>query len=224
METIIQDLRYAFRVLVRKPGFTVVAVMALALGIGANSAIFSVVNAVLLHSLPYKDPDRLVIIYHTYPKLNLPNAGMAAPSYIYARDNNTAFENVATGMQWEVNLTGEGEPERLQGVALSANFFPTLGVEPAYGRGFTTDEDQPGKNTVVVLSHGIWQRRFGGDKNVIGKDIVLDGQSHTVVGIMPTIVWLWPSSTRSLPITFLSPPKRRCQKPWLKTTTVFFPG
>jgi putative ABC transport system permease protein len=186
MEALIQDLRYAFRVLIRKPGFTVVAVIALALGIGANSAIFSVVNTVLFHSLPYKDPDRLVIIYHTYPKLNLPNAGVAAPSYIFFRDNNKAFEQVGTAMQWQVNLTGEGEPEKLQGTAISSNFFSTLGVEPAYGRSFSTDEDQPGKNKVVIISHGLWQRRFGGDKSVLGKDIVLDGESHPIVGIMPS--------------------------------------
>jgi putative ABC transport system permease protein len=185
METLLQDLRYAFRVLLRKPGFTAIAVIALALGIGANSAVFSVVNAVLLDSLPYKEPGRLVMVYHTYPKLNLPNAGLAAPSYVYFRDNNNSFEQFATTMQWQVNLTGEGEPERLMGAAVSANFFPTLGVEPEHGRSFTADQDQPGNNRVVILSHGFWQRRFGGDLSIIGKDIVLDGQSHNVIGIMP---------------------------------------
>jgi predicted permease len=185
METLLHDIRYGLRTMRKSPGFTAVAVIALALGIGANTAIFSVVNALLLKPLPYKDAERLVMIWHTYPKLNLDQASVSAPSYIEYRDMTSSFEEVATATQWSVNLTGVGEPERLQGARISYNLFSTLGVLPVIGRSFFPEEDQPGKNRVVVLSHGLWQRQFGGDPGLVGQTITLDGNSYDVVGIMP---------------------------------------
>ena len=185
MDTLIHDVRYGLRTMRKNPGFTAVAVIALALGIGANTAIFSVVNALLLKSLPYKNAERLVLIWHTYPQLKLDQASVSAPSYIEYRDMTSSFDEVATATQWSVNLTGVGEPERLQGARVSWNLFSTLGVQPVAGRSFFAEEDQPGKNRVVVLSYGLWQRRFGGDPTLVGRTITLDGTSYDVVGIMP---------------------------------------
>ena len=184
METFLQDLRYGARMLLKQPGFTVVAVIALALGIGANTAIFSVVNAILLRPLNYKDSERLVQINHNYPKLDL-KASVSGAGYTHYRDNCAAFETVGAASPWPVNLTETGDPERLQGMAVSHTFLPMLGIEPARGRVFTAEEDQPGLNRVVVLSDALWQRRFGGDPNLVGHTIKLNGESYTVIGVMP---------------------------------------
>src|SRR5919202_778427 len=143
MTTFWQDVRYAARVLWKSPGFTAVALLAVALGGGANTAIFSVVNAVLLKPLNYKDSGRLVLVNHNYPKLDL-KASVSAAGYAYYRDNAKSFSNVAAGTGWAVNLTGEGEPERLQGIAVTTNLFKTLGAEAAQGRTFTDEEGQVG--------------------------------------------------------------------------------
>jgi putative ABC transport system permease protein len=203
MDTFIQDLRYAFRVLIKKPGFLAVAVIALALGIGANSAIFSVVNSVLLHSLPYKDADRLVFIWHSYPKLNLLQASVSAPSYVEYRDKTESFEQVAAGTGWQVNLTGITEPERLRGATVTANFFPAVGVEPIRGRVFSAEEDRPGNDKVVLISHGLWQRRFGGREDILNQTITLDDQSHTIIGILPPQFQFWGGDVDAVkPIAF----------------------
>ncbi|MGH9945552.1 MAG: ABC transporter permease, partial [Pyrinomonadaceae bacterium] len=178
MNTLWQDVRYAARMLWKNPAFTAVAVVALALGVGANTAIFSVVNAILLKPLAYKDPQQLVLINHNYPKIDL-KASVSVPGYAHYRDNAKSFSGVAAITFWNVNLTGDGEPERLQGQVVSANTFPLLGAEAAQGRTFTAEEDQPGRNRVVVLSHGLWQRRFGGYPKVVGKDINLNGEPYT---------------------------------------------
>jgi len=184
LETILQDLRYGVRVLLKNPGFTAVAVITLALGIGANSAIFSVVNAVLLRPLAYKDPERLVLINHNYQKLNL-KASVSAPGYAYYRDHAQSFSAVAAVTGWFVNLTGAGEPERLQGLLVSPNLFPMLGAEAARGRVLLEEEGQIGRNKVVVLSDAFWQRRFGGDPSVVGRALTLNGEPYTIVGVMP---------------------------------------
>src|SRR5215813_9625315 len=184
MQTLLQDLRYGFRTLMRKPGFTIVAVIALALGIGANTAIFSVVNSILLRPLAYKDPERLVTINHDYPKINL-KASVSAIGYTYYRDNAKSFESMAAITGGSFNLTGGGDPEQLNGARITYNFFSALGAKARLGRVFLPEEDQPGKNKVVVLSHGFWQRRFGGDPGIVNKTITLNDESHTVVGIMP---------------------------------------
>jgi putative ABC transport system permease protein len=184
METLFQDLRYGVRMLLKQPGFTVVAVVALALGIGANTAIFSVVNAILLRPFNYKDSERLVQINHNYPKLDL-KASVSASGYTHYREHGESFEEVSAGTGWPVNLTDAGEPERLQGMAVTHTFFPTLGVEAARGRVFSSEEDQPGHNRVVVLTDGLWKRRFGSDPGLVGNTIRLNGENYTVIGIMP---------------------------------------
>jgi predicted permease len=183
MNTLSQDLRYAARVLLKSPGFTVVAVLAVALGIGANSAIFSVVNAVLLKPLAYKDPGQLILINHNYKKIDL-KASVSAPGYIYYRDNAKSFSDVSAFTGLNVNMTGEGEPERLQGMSVTSNLFQTLGAQAAKGRTFLGEENQEGHEKVVVLSDAFWHRRFGG-VDVLGKNITLNGEPYTVVGIMP---------------------------------------
>jgi len=184
METLLQDLRYGARMLLKQPGFTVVAVIALALGIGVNTAIFSVVNAILLRPLNYKDSDRLVQINHNYPKLDL-KASVSASGYTHYRDHCDSFEAVGAASFWPVNLTETGDPERLQGMTVTHTFLPMLGIEPARGRVFTAEEDQPGNNRVVVLSDGLWRRRFAGDPNLVGNTIKLNGENYTVIGVMP---------------------------------------
>src|SRR5215210_6199540 len=159
MRTFWQDVRFAARMLRKSPGFTAVAVAALALGVGANTAIFSVVNAVLLRPLPYKDPSQLVLINHNYRKIDL-KASVSVPGYVHYRDNAKSFSGVAAVSGWSANLTGDGEPERLVGQAVTPNIFPVLGADAARGRTFTEDEAQPGGHKVVVLSDGLWRRRF----------------------------------------------------------------
>src|SRR5919199_3000180 len=155
MRTLWQDIRYAARVLWKSPGFTAVAVIAVALGVGANTAIFSVVNAVLLRPLNYKDPGQLVLINHNYRKIDL-KASVSAPGYAFYRDNAKSFTDVAAFTSANVNLTGEGEPERLEGVAVTDNLFHTVGVDAAQGRAFTPEDTQGAGQRVVVISDGFW--------------------------------------------------------------------
>ena len=172
--------------LIKRPGFTAVAVLALALGIGANTAIFSVVNAVLLRPLPFKDPERLVMVWeHNRPRgrtMNVINPG----NFLDWREQSSVFEQMAAFYDTQLNLTGEGaSPEEAPAQVVTVNLFSLLGVNAELGRTFIDEEGQEGRDHVAILSHGLWQRRFGGDRNVIGKTIMLDGQSHTVVGVMP---------------------------------------
>jgi putative ABC transport system permease protein len=184
MEKLWHDLRYAIRMLKRSPGFAAVAIVTIALGIAANTAIFSVVKAILIEPLAYKDSDRLVVLNHYYAKVAL-DSSMSAPGYAYYRDNNRVFENMAAFTGGGINLTGSGEPERLNGGRVSASFFETLGVTPIIGRVFTAGEDRPGNNLVVVLSYGLWQSRFGGDPGILGKTLQLNSRAFTVIGITP---------------------------------------
>jgi putative ABC transport system permease protein len=198
-----QDLRFGVRMLLKNPGFTVIAIIALALGIGANTAIFSVVNAVLLRPLPYKNPERLVMVWEDNSKQGFPRDTPAAPNYLDWRDQNHVFEGMAAMVDISVNLTGTGEPERIDGRRVSGSLFELLGVQPQLGRIFRSEEDQLGANGVVVLSHGLWQRRFGGDPDVVGKPINLNGKSFTVVGVMPR-TYQFPTRTDQfwIPIAF----------------------
>lgn len=182
-----QDLRYGLRMLMRSPSFTVIAVLALALGIGANSAIFSVVNTVLLRPLPYKNPDALMMVWEEATHMGFPLNTPSPANFIDWRDQNTVFEGIAAMAHRSFNLTGVGEPERFDGRRVSANLFTILGVAPVLGRTFRPEEDQPGSR-VVILSYGVWQRRFGGDPNIIGRALNLDGESYSVVGVMPGMV------------------------------------
>jgi len=201
----IQDLRYAVRLQRKNPGFTIVALIALALGIGANTAIFSVVNTVLLRPLPYKDPQRLVMVWEDASKHGYPRDTPAAANFVDWRDQSTVFEGMAAIADESFNLIGTGEPERIEGRRVNANLFSLLGVEPQLGRTFTPEEDQPGANRVALLSYALWQRRFGGDNAIVGKTLNLNGETHTIVGVMPAR-FQFPSSDDDLwvPIAFTS--------------------
>ena len=179
----IQDLRFAFRMLFKHKAVTVIAVLTLALGIGANTAIFSVVNAVLLNPLPYKQPDRLVSLWESVPKQG--RSRVAPANFHDWKKQNTVFEDVAAFGRNSLTLTGDGEPEQLVGARVSSGYFAVVGVDPIIGRSFTAEEYEPGKGRVVILGHNLWQRRYGGDRNIINRDITLDGTPYTVVGVMP---------------------------------------
>ena len=186
MSGVLQDVRYALRQLRRSPGFTAVAVLTLALGIGANTAIFSIFNATLLRPLPYKDPGRIVILWSTIPRWGFSGPGSLTDSdYVQSQQQNQVFDQIAAFRGQTSNLTGRGIPERLTGSAATASLFPLLGVPPELGRVFSAEEQLPGRENVVLLSHGLWARRFGSDPDIVGKPITLDGKSFTVRGVMP---------------------------------------
>ncbi len=186
METLWQDLRYGVRLLRRNKSFTAIAVLALALGIGANSAIFSVVNSVLFRPLPYSDPQRLTMIWENHLERGGPEREWASPADLKDwREYPQSFEHVAGLLGWGPTLTGRDEPEDLQGAAISYDTFEMLGITPALGRSFSEDDDRPGAERVVVLSHQLWQRRFSSDPAIAGKGLMLGGQSYTVAGVMP---------------------------------------
>jgi putative ABC transport system permease protein len=186
MTTLLQDVRYGVRMMRKRPGFTAVVVLTLALGMGANTAIFSVVNAVLLRPLPYRNAERLVWVAGNV-RGGTNRASVSPPDYVDYRAQNTVFEEFAasTSVPVPVNLTGAGEPERLTGSLVTANYFRAFGVAPALGRAFGPDEERAGPAPVAVLSDGLWRRRFGGDPSVVGKTVALDGKAVTVVGIAP---------------------------------------
>ncbi|HEX7315085.1 MAG TPA: ABC transporter permease [Pyrinomonadaceae bacterium] len=186
MRTLLQDVRYAVRTLLKSPGFAVVAVLALGLGIGANTAIFSVVKAVLLSPLPYPEPERLVWVREMNPGSDIMDEPSSGPNFNDWRTQARSFEGVAAfGYAGGTITEGDREPERVSGMSTSANFFQVVGVAPALGRGFLPEEEATGKNRVVVISHGLWQRRFGGDPQVIGRQINITGNVHTIVGVAP---------------------------------------
>jgi predicted permease len=179
LETFLEDIRFGARMLAKNPGFTIVAVLTLALGIGANAAIFSVVDAVLLRPLAYKDADRLVTILH-----NGDNP-VAVANYIDWRDQSSSFEAMGAADYWSANLSGIDSPEHILGLSVTQSLLTLLGVEPLLGRLFVAGEDQKGAEHEVILSYGLWQRRFAGDSKVVGKVITLDGEPYTVLGVMP---------------------------------------
>ena len=185
MNTLWQDLRYGSRMLLKKPGFTLIAVVTLALGIGATTAVFTVVNAVLLRPLPYAEPDRIMALS---PDLGSSSFGGTSESkFVFWRENSDSFDGVAAtaGIGSGVNLSGGDEPDFVTGVRVSADFFRVLGIHPAAGRGFTPEEDSPGGERVVILTDGLWRRHFGGDPALLGKTVAINGKDYTAVGIMP---------------------------------------
>ncbi|MFL6275047.1 MAG: ABC transporter permease [Blastocatellia bacterium] len=184
METLWQDLRYGARALAKKRGFTVVAILSLAIGIGANSAIFSVTNALLLRPLPYKDADRLVILWNRSPGLNVVQDWFSPGQYLDIKAENHVFEQVAATLGGSYNFTGRGTLEHVEGARVSSSLFPLFGAQPLLGRAFLPEEDEKGKPLTVILSHGFWQRRFGSDTEVIGQSLVLNDKSFTIVGVM----------------------------------------
>jgi putative ABC transport system permease protein len=190
-------MKYGFRILLKHPLITAIAVITLALGIGANTAIFSVVNAVLLNPLPYKQPDRLVALWE-----NVPGHGRwrTSPANFFDwKKQNTVFEDVAAFSASTLTLTGIGEPEQLVGCRVSSGYFAVVGVDPILGRAFLPEEHERGKGQVVILGYNFWQRRFGGDRNVINRTVTLDGASYTVVGVMPAGIYpVWPTTSGHL--------------------------
>ena len=185
MESIIKDIKFAARSLLKRPGFTVIVVLTLALGIGANAAVFSVINAVLLRPLPYRDAERVVVLWQNNLTAQIPNTDVSPANFIDWNEQSNSFEAMAGIEPFGFSMVGEGEPERFSAWLVTSGFFQVAGTEPQLGRNFTAEEYQPGNNQVVVLSHGLWQRRFGGDASVVGRKLTLNGQPYVVVGVMP---------------------------------------
>ena len=185
METLLKDIRYGVRGLVKRPGFTAIALITLALGIGANTAIFSVINAVLLRPLQFKDPEQLVIVWEDASFAGFPRNTPAPGIYFDWKNQNQSFSDMAASAELSFNITGDGDPERVMAFAVTENFFPVFGVQPLLGRNFLPEEDRPGANKVVMLSHSLWQSRYGGDPQIVNREILLNGAKHTVVGVMP---------------------------------------
>ena len=179
------DARYAARTLRRNPGFTAAAMLTLALGIGANTAIFSVLHGVLLKPLPLDDPERLVAVWHSAPGLNMPLLEQGAATYFTYRENNRVFEDIALWNSEEVSITGHAEPERVQALQVTDGVLPILQVPPLHGRLFTKDDDAPGSPRRAILTHGYWQRRFGGAVEAIGRSLTVNGRQYEVIGILP---------------------------------------
>ena len=181
MDTLLRDLRYSLRILIKEPGFTLLGILTLGLGIGATTAIFTVVDSVLLRPLPYKDSDRLVVALHG-PEASSP---VSPADYFDYREQARSFDGLGAAQAWGGTLGGGDRPERVSGLQVSANLLEVLGVPALHGRTFVEGEDQPGRDRVAVLSYGLWQRRFGADPAIVGRDISVDGQSYSVVGVMP---------------------------------------
>ena len=185
MDDLLQDARFGFRMLWKKPGFTVVVVLALGLGIGANTAIFSVVNTVLLRPLPYKNSDRLVWLSEQNQNAGIKEETLSPPNYLDWKTQSESFEDMGAFASSRLTLTsGSGEPERINAAVVTDGFFSVLQAEPRIGRTFTPDEDKPGKNRVIILSEGLFARRFGSDPSIIGSPITINGNAYTVVGVM----------------------------------------
>ncbi|MGA3044451.1 MAG: ABC transporter permease, partial [Bryobacteraceae bacterium] len=183
LASLAQDLRYGFRTLRKSPGFTAVAMLALALGIGANTAIFSVVNGVLLRPLGYPDASRLLMIFESNPDFS--HSSVAYPNFLDWRRESRSFTGMAAVRSDDFNFTGRGEPEHLSGVYASASLLPTLGVTPFMGRGFLPDEDRPGAACVVMLTYSFWKQRLAADPNILGKALTLNAMSCAVTGVLP---------------------------------------
>src|SRR2546428_1123405 len=206
METLLRDIRYAVRSLLKRPAFGAIVVITLALGIGANTAIFSVVNAVLLRPLPFHEPGRLVTLWERNPKQGYEQNPPAAGNYMDWRDQNRGFSPMAIYAPFrKVNLAFEDQPERIMGAAVSASLFTVLGVGPVEGREFSPEDEQPGRDQVVLISYSLWQRRFAADGNPVGKKITLDSKSYTIIGVMPED-FRFPGGTGTVLRTFTADP------------------
>src|SRR5215467_2676785 len=185
MSAFTQDIRHAFRSFGKNPGFTVAAILSVAIGIGANTSIFSVANALLFRPLPYENPDRLVILWNRSPGLNITEDWFSTAQYFDIKANHHGFEQVAIAIGGNYNLTGQGDPERVGVMRASSNLLPMLGIRPVQGRLLAPDEDLPGRPAAAVLTDGMWARRFARDPLILGKSIILNGQTYQVVGILP---------------------------------------
>lgn len=185
METLWQDFSYGLRQLAKHPTFTLIAIASLALGIGANSAIFSVTNALLLRPLAYSDAERLVILWNRSPGLNIEKDWFSLGQYLDIKIDNHVFEETAAAIGATYNLTGQGQPEHLEGARVSSSLFPLLKIQALYGRVLSPEDEAPTQAQAVLLSHAFWQRRFGSNPNVVGKTLTLNDQNVTIVGVLP---------------------------------------
>src|SRR5262245_56482585 len=185
MGSLLQDLRYGARMLLKKPGFTVVAVITLGLGIGANTAIFSVVNAVLLRPLPYPHAERMVYVFEGKQSDPKAEDSISPHNFTDIRSSNQSFDSYFAFNYVSFTLTGDRQPEALNGVQASADFGRVVGMAPFLGRVFTAEEDAPGKDHVALISDGLWRRRFGADPQIVGRNVQLNGEPYTVIGVMP---------------------------------------
>lgn len=213
-DNLIRDVRYALRTLARNPGFTLAALLALALGIGANTAVFSVVNGVLLRPLPYRNPDRLVMVFNSFNREGAGRSGAAVADFLDWRARSRSFQTLDA---FEFNrftngrftLTGDAEPEQVIGLSVTATFFETLGIRPILGRTFAADEDQPMRAPAVVLSERLWRRRYSASPDVTGKTVLLNGRLHTIIGVVPEGFEFWQRDVEAWAILTLNPPARR---------------
>lgn len=215
IEDLLRDIRYALRTLARSRGFTATALLALTLGIGANSAVFSVVSGVLLRPLPFANPDRLMMLFNSRPSLGIQRGGASVADFLDWRERSRSFQTIDV---FEFNRftngrftwTGDGhDPEQVVGLSVSATFFETLGVRPLIGAGFAAGDDQPGKPSTVVVSERLWRKRYGASPSVIGTQVTLNGRTHAVVGVMPASFEFWQSDVEAWAILPLVPPTRR---------------
>jgi putative ABC transport system permease protein len=210
MDSLLKDIRYGFRSLLKRPGFTLIALVALALGIGANTAIFSLVNAVVLRPLPYPDPDRLVWGWGNV-RNGTNRASVPPADFLDYREQNKTFENLAAtlAIPLALNITGNGDPERLSASGVTGNYFQTFGLTPVLGRGFTLENEKTGQDQVAILSYELWQRRFGGDAGIIDKSIVLNGKASQVIGVMGRDVSFPQAAELWVPLNFDSDPEMK---------------
>src|SRR5581483_80607 len=185
MDSLFHDIRFGFRTMLRNPGFAAIAILTLAIGIGANAALFSVIDGVLLKSLPIKDADRVMFVWETNPSISASTFATSTLNYRDWKEGNHSFSVIAGRRGFAANLVAGGEPERVIGERVTADYFTALGVDPIIGRSFQPGDDKLGAEPLVLLSRGLWQRRFGGDQNIIGQAITLNGQKCTVTGVMP---------------------------------------
>src|ERR1700723_215368 len=192
MTNLLRDLRYALRTLAQNPGFAAAAILSLAIGIGANTAIFSVTSALLLRPLPYRDASRLVIVWNRSPGLGITQDWFSTAQYFDIKTRHSGFEDLAIAYGTNDNLTGNGDPERIGTIRISSNLLPMLGYRAALGRLFPADEDVAGHNPTAILSYGTWPRRFGSDPHILGKSIQINGTSREIVGVLPKLFFLPP--------------------------------
>ena len=187
MASLFRDLRFGLRTLAKSPSFTAVVILTLALGIGANTAIFSIVHGVLLKPLDFAEPERLLMVWEYSPDDagRMRKTRATAANFFDWDAQNSVFEDMALFGSAGYNWTGDGEPEQILGARVTASYFPVLGVEPMLGRGFLDEENEPGSDRVVILGHGLWQRRFGASQNVLGEILTLDGEPFEVIGVAP---------------------------------------
>src|SRR2546423_6858197 len=205
MDTFLQDMRFGARMLLKSPAFTAVAIISLALGIGANTAVFSVINAGLLKALPYHEPQSIVLVWGEDKTGGSSRGQMSATDVADYRARNHVFEEITTYSDFRPIFSGNGEPERVPGAQVGDGFFTVMRAQPLLGRVFTAEEQQDGKDLVVVLGYGLWQRRFGGDPNIVSKSIKLSGRNYTVIGVMPPNFQSLPTGLLGAPAEFYRP-------------------